>query len=272
VAPVTAPGPVRVAVLGATGRMGQSLVRAIDADPGFELVGALAPATSAALGRDAGSNAGLARPLGVAISAERAAVLARAEVALDFTLPEATRANIEACRARGCALLLGTTGLGAEACSALEAAASAIAVLIAPNTSLGVTVLAKLVAAAAAALPADYDIEVLDTHHRGKRDAPSGTARLLGEAAGAARGRPPAAAGEGRAGGRAPGSIGYASVRGGDVAGEHTVLYLGPGERLELSHRAYDRAIFARGALRAAAWLKGRPPGRYAMADVLGLG
>jgi 4-hydroxy-tetrahydrodipicolinate reductase len=268
---VTAPGAVRVAVLGATGRMGQSLIRALEADPGFELVGALAPGSSAALGKDAGEHSGLARRLGVSISADRAAVLGRADVALDFTLPEATLANLAACRARGCALLVGTTGLGAEARAALAAGAAQIPVLVAANTSLGIALLEKLVAQAAAALPADYDIEILEAHHRDKRDAPSGTARLLGEAAAAARGLPAPVAELGRAGARARGAIGYAAVRGGDLAGEHTVFYLGPGERLELSHRADDRATFARGALRAAAWLKGRPPGRYTMADVLEL-
>ena len=263
-------GAARIAILGASGRMGLSLLAALEADPRVELVGAFAPPGSRALGQDAGELARLGRRLGVEVSADRARVLERAEVALDFTLPEATGANLEACLARRCALIVGTTGLTVESRAALERAAASIAVLIAPNTSLGVAVLARLVAQAAAALPEDYDIEVLEAHHRHKRDAPSGTARLLGEAAARARHRPAPEPALERPGARAPGTIGYASLRGGDVAGDHTVLFLGPGERLELTHRAHDRRTFAAGALAAAAWLRGRAAGCYAMGDVLG--
>ena len=270
-----AAAPLRIAVFGAAGRMGSSLIRAIAADPAFELVGALASPGSRALGEDAGSLAGLTRRLGIVAASDRAQVLARAEVALDFTLPEATLANLSACEAKGVACLIGTTGLGPEATAALSAAAGRIALLVAANTSLGVAVLAGLIERAARALPADYDIDVEDVHHRDKRDAPSGTALVLGAAAAAGRGRDPTLLGTDAADGggtpRRAGAIGFASVRAGDIVGEHTVYFAGPGERLELTHRATDRMTFARGALRAAAWLKGRSPGRYSMADVLGL-
>ena len=263
---------VRLVVLGASGRLGRSLIRAIDERPGFELVGALASPRSRALGQDAGEAAGIARRFGTTVVSDRAQAFKRAEVALDFTLPGATLANLDACLARGAALLVGTTALEPAARAALEAAAARIAVLIAPNTSLGINLLARLVAEAAAALPADYDIEVLEAHHRDKRDAPSGTARLLGAAAAQARGvaLEDFAAGP-RAGPRLPGSIGFAVLRGGDLAGEHSVLYLGAGERLELRHVASDRMSFAYGALKAARWLKGRAPGLYTMREALGL-
>ena len=267
--------PVRIALLGAAGRMGLSLIRAIAADPAFELAGALGSPGSAAIGQDAGSLAGLARPAGVLLAADRALVLARAEVALDFTLPEATALNLAACEAKGVALLLGTTGLDAQALALLPAAANRIALLVAANTSLGVNVLAGLIERAARALPAAYDIDVQDVHHRDKRDAPSGTALVLGAAAAKGRGRDPGLLGADAADGggspRRPGAIGFASVRAGDVIGEHTVFFAGSGERLELTHRATDRMTFARGALQAAAWLRGRPAGRYSMADVLGI-
>jgi 4-hydroxy-tetrahydrodipicolinate reductase len=274
--PQTTAGPVRVALFGATGRMGQSLLRAIHDSTEFELVGALASADSPALGQDAGDVAGLNRRFGARVTADRAAALERAEVALDFTLPAATLANVAACRERGVALLVGTTGLAEEARAALEAAAARIAVLKAANTSLGINLLARLVEQAAAALPAEYDIEILDAHHRYKVDAPSGTALTLGEAAAAGRGSAlrtlTAGIRTGHAGARREGTIGFAVVRAGDIVGEHTVLYAGPGERLELTHRAHDRMTFAYGALRAADWLRGRAAGQYTMADVLGLG
>ncbi|HXQ31133.1 MAG TPA: 4-hydroxy-tetrahydrodipicolinate reductase [Steroidobacteraceae bacterium] len=272
----TTAGPVRVALFGATGRMGRSLIRAIHDSTEFELVGALASAESPALGQDAGDVGGLNRRFGTCVTADRVVALERAEVVLDFTLPLATLSNVAACRERGIALVMGTTGLLPEAHAALEAAAARIAVLKAPNTSLGINLLARLVEQAAAALPAEYDIEILDAHHRYKVDAPSGTALRLGEAAAAGRGSDlrnlAADHRSGPVGPRREGSIGFAIVRGGDIVGEHTVLYAGPGERLELTHRAHDRMTFAYGALRAADWLRGRAPGQYTMADVLGLG
>ncbi len=270
-APLT---PVRIAVFGATGRMGRSLIQAIHDSTEFELVGALASSESPALGSDAGEVAGLNRRFGAAVTADPKAALARADVALDFTVAGAVRGNLAACLASGCPLLVGTTGLDVETLAALEEAAARIALLVAPNTSLGINLLAQLVERAAAALPPEYDIEVLEAHHRYKVDAPSGTALRLGEAAAAGRGEDLKAlaipARSGTTGARREGSIGFAVVRGGDIVGEHTVLYAGPGERLELTHRAHDRLTFAYGALRAAEWLRGRAAGRYTMGDVLG--
>jgi 4-hydroxy-tetrahydrodipicolinate reductase len=266
--------PVRIAVLGATGRMGRSLIHAIHESTEFELVGALASPESPALGSDVGEAAGLNRRFGTLVTAEYPLALARAEVALDFTVAGAVRASLAACLRLGCPLLVGTTGLDAETQAALEDATRRIALLVAPNTSLGINLLTQLVERAAAALPPEYDIEVLEAHHRYKVDAPSGTALRLGEAAAAGRGEDlqalAAPARSGASGARREGSIGFAALRGGDIVGEHTVLYAGPGERLELTHRAHDRMTFAYGALRAAAWLRGRAAGRYTMADVLG--
>jgi 4-hydroxy-tetrahydrodipicolinate reductase len=268
--------PVRIAVLGATGRMGRSLIQAINESTEFELVGALASPDSPALGTDAGEAAGLNRRFGTTVTAEHDAALARAEVALDFTVAGAVAGNLAACVRRRCALLVGTTGLDADTEAALAEASRRIAVLVAANTSLGINLLVQLVERAAAALPPEYDIEVVEAHHRYKVDAPSGTALRLGEAAAAGRGEdlkdvaaPVRAAG---AGPRREGSIGFAVIRGGDIVGEHTVLYAGPGERLELTHRAHDRMTFAYGVLRAAEWLRGRAAGRYTMGDVLGFG
>jgi 4-hydroxy-tetrahydrodipicolinate reductase len=267
-------------VLGVTGRMGQCLLRGIAESAGgpepLELVGALAAPGVAELGRDAGEAAGLGRHFGVQVTADRSVALAGAEIAIDFTNVAATLDNVAACVARGCALMLGTTGLETVHHAALDAAAGRIPLVQAANTSLGVNLLATLVERAAAALPADYDIEIVEAHHRHKVDAPSGTALKLGEAAAAGRGTTLAAVRsaprDGLTGPRTAGAIGFAVVRGGDIVGDHTVLFAGPGERIELGHRAHDRMTFAHGALRAARWLAGRAPGRYTMADVLGLG
>ncbi|HUO95945.1 MAG TPA: 4-hydroxy-tetrahydrodipicolinate reductase [Steroidobacteraceae bacterium] len=272
----TALTPVRIAILGATGRMGRSLAHAIHDSTEFELVGALASRESPALGSDVGEVAGLARRFGTQVTASAAEALARAEVALDFTVAGAVRGNLEAALARRCPIIVGTTGLDAPTQAALEEAAGTIAVLVAQNTSLGINLLAQLVEQAAAALPLEYDIEVLEAHHRYKVDAPSGTALRLGEAAAIGRGAElksvATLARSGATGPRRQGSIGFAVVRGGDIVGEHTVIYAGPGERLELTHRAHDRMTFAYGALRAAEWLRGRAAGRYTMGDVLGFG
>jgi 4-hydroxy-tetrahydrodipicolinate reductase len=253
--------------------MGQALVRVACELPEVRITGAVASAGSASLGRDAGVLAGV-QPLGVEVTSDLAAALAAADVAIDFSQPHATRANIAACRAAHKPLLIGTTGLAAELTEAeLDAAARDIPLLVAPNTSLGVALLMELVRAAARALPPEFDIEIIEAHHRMKRDAPSGTALALGRAAGDGRGLAPAesllGASAPRVGPRRQGEIGFAVVRGGDIAGEHTVLFAGPGEELRLSHRAGDRAIFARGALRAAQWLRGQPPGRYGMSDIV---
>lgn len=263
----------RAVIVGVSGRMGRALVRAASELRDLRITGAVASASSATLGQDAGTLAGI-EPLGVAVSADLPAALAAADVAIDFSQPHATRANIAACRAARKPLLVGTTGFAPELTEAqLDAAARDIPLLIAPNTSLGVALLTELVRRAARALPAEFDIEILEAHHRMKRDAPSGTALALAGAAGEGRSLPPAEAlsgqSAGRAGLRRQGEIGFAVVRGGDIVGEHTVLFAGPGEELRLSHRAGERAIFARGALRAALWLVGRPPGRYGMSNII---
>lgn len=263
-----------VAVLGVSGRMGRCLVRALREDPELVLSGALASATSAALGRDAGDVAETG-PVAVEVTADRRRALTGAAVAIDFTLPEALGDNLEAVSALNIPLVIGTTGLAEEQHAAIRRASAALPVLVAPNLSLGVNLLFALVGQAAAALPGSYDIEILEAHHRHKVDAPSGTALRLGEIACGARDQ--ALAGHavygrvGRTGERTPGTIGFASLRGGDIVGEHHVLFAGTGEALELTHRATDRMTFAHGALAAARWLIGRPPGLYGMADVLGI-
>lgn len=266
-------GGARAVVVGVSGRMGHALVRAACELPTVTITGAVASAGSSSLGRDAGALAGL-EPLGVAVTSNLPAALAAADVAIDFSQPHATAANIAACRAARKPLLIGTTGFAAEVPEAdLDAAAREIPLLIAANTSLGVALLVELVRMAARALPPEFDVEIIEAHHRMKRDAPSGTALALARAAAEGRGLAPAEAlaraSTGRVGPRPQGEIGFAVVRGGDIVGEHTVLFAGSGEELRLSHRAGDRAIFARGALRAALWLLGQPPGRYGMGDIL---
>lgn len=263
---------VRVAVLGASGRMGRSLLTLIGASAEFELVGALIAPESEALGQDAGVAVGLA-PVGVLLEADPSRALARAQVAIDFSLPAATQTHIAACVAARVGLVLGTTGLTPAIQTALTDATAHIPVLAAANMSLGVQVLLSLVREAAAKLPPDYDIEILEAHHRHKLDTPSGTGRALGEAAAQGRGAAHDSvatydrAVNGRP--REPGSIGYAVIRAGDTIGEHSVWFAGLGERLVLSHTATDRTTFARGALEAARFLAHRPAGRYTLADVL---
>ena len=253
--------------------MGQALVRVASDLPQARIVGAVASPGSASLGRDAGVLAGMAS-MGLEVTSDLPAALAAADVAIDFSQPHATRANIAACRAAGTPLVVGTTGFATELTEAeLDGAAREIPLLIAPNTSLGVALLMELVRRASRALPPEFDIEIIEAHHRMKRDAPSGTALALARAAGEGRGLAPSeavsGASAGRVGPRREGEIGFAVVRGGDTVGEHTVLFAGPAEELRLSHRAGDRAIFARGALRAALWLLGKPPGRYGMSDIV---
>lgn len=259
-----APTPtlVRAALIGVTGRMGEALLRAAPAFPRLSITAAVASPTSLSLGRDAGEVAGVGC-LHVPISSDLPRALAEADVAIDFSSAAATRTNLAACRAARKPLLIGTTGFAAELDGAFAAAARDIPLLVAANTSLGVTLLLELVRIAARALPPAFDINILDTHHRSKQDAPSGTALALGAAAREAR----QAA---RDGAHREGDVGFASVRAGDIVGEHTVLFAGPGEALSLTHRATDRGIFARGALAAALWLQSRPPGRYTMRDLLG--
>ncbi|HEX2789571.1 MAG TPA: 4-hydroxy-tetrahydrodipicolinate reductase [Steroidobacteraceae bacterium] len=260
---------IRSVIVGASGRMGMQMLRLLPTFPRLKLVGAVASERSAALGEDAGAVAG-AR--GVPISASLPPLLAGADLVIDFSRADAAAAHVAACVAARVPLLLGTSGLPAELAAPLAAAAEVIPLLVAPNTSPGVTLLLELVRQAAQALPRNYDIEIMEAHHRSKVDAPSGTALALGEAAamgrGQALGEQAAYARYGHAGPRREGQIGFAALRGGDVVGEHEVWFLGDGERLLLKHSATDRSVFARGALLAGQWLAGRPPGRYGMRDV----
>lgn len=261
-----------LAVFGITGRMGQALVRALRETPGLSLCGALASPGSARLGQDAAAEGS---PTGVTITADQRSALRGAAVAVDFSLPQCLVANVRACVQAGVPVLVGTTGFDAAARAELESAAAHIPVLIAPNTSLAVSVMGKLVSLATQALGSAYDVEIFEAHHQDKRDAPSGTALALGEAVARARGRALSEVAEfgrhGSAAVRGAGSIGFAVLRAGDIVGEHTVTFAARGERLEITHRATDRMAFARGALRGAAWLVGRPAGRYGMEDVSGM-
>ncbi len=250
-----AAGAVRVVILGAPGRMGVSLLRLLPQFPGLTLQAAVATAANPALGHDSGELAGAA-PNGVRVRADVGPALKGAGLALDFSTAAAAAGHVRACAEARVPLLLGTTGLGPEMPAIIAEAARTIPLLVTANTSLGVAVLQELVRTAAAALGTVFDVQIRDSHHGSKRDAPSGTALTLGAAA--------------SAGGRIPaGRIGYSSIRGGDVVGDHEVHFLGPGERLCLSHSATDRSVFARGALQAGSWLASRAPGAYSMADVL---
>jgi 4-hydroxy-tetrahydrodipicolinate reductase len=265
---------VRLVVVGAAGRMGRMLISAIGDSVGASLAGALEAPDSSVLGQDAGLLVG--RPAnGVVVSADAAAVLREADAVIDFSSPAATVATARLAAEAGVAHVVGTTGLSAQDLAAIAAAAERCVVVRSGNMSLGVNLLAVLVEKAAKALGPAWDAEIVEMHHRMKVDAPSGTALLLAEAAARGRGvdlsEHSARARDGLTGPRRPGDIGFASLRGGTVVGDHTVILAGAGERLELSHRAEDRGIFARGAIAAALWTRGRPPGLYSMADVLGL-
>lgn len=261
----------RVGIVGASGRMGAELVKAVCAHPAATLVAAIDRADSPAVGQDAGVHSGRA-PVGVIVSADLRAALPGLDVVIDFSRAEAVAATAEACAGAGVALMIGTTGLSAETQQRIDAASKKIPVLVSANTSLALNVLLDIVRRAALALPESYDIEIFEAHHRHKVDAPSGTALALGDAAAAGRGehlsRPVGLTGA-RPGARGEGGIGFSVVRGGDVVGEHDVRFLGAGEQLRLSHVATDRAVFARGALAVALWLVGRPANRYQMADFL---
>lgn len=263
---------IRATIIGVTGRMGQALLRCAVEFPGIEITAAVASSRSASLGRDAGDASGVLS--GVRVTDDLDAALTQADVALDFSHAQATAAHLAACRSAGKPLLIGTTGFDCDLTEAqLDGAARSIPLLVAPNTSLGVALLTELVRTAARALPLQFDVEIIEAHHRMKKDAPSGTALALARSAAEGRGLAPAealaAAGSNRTGPRRPAEIGFAVVRGGDIVGEHEVWFAGPGERLTLGHRASDRAIFARGALTAALWLARQPAGRYSMRDIL---
>jgi len=264
----------KAALIGATGRMGTAIARACAADnPALRIVVAVASAGSKSLGRDLGEIAGT-KALGVNIAGDLPPDLGGAQVAIDFSRPELSLRVLDLCRAARVPIVIGTTGHGAEFEARVAAAARDIAVLVAPNTSLGVTVAQALVRIAAQALPAEFDIEIFEAHHKHKLDAPSGTALALAESAARARGIDPHAdtvAGRSGQAARRPGEIGIASIRAGDIVGTHTVLFAATGERLTIGHEATDRSIFALGAVRAAYWLATQKPGRYGMANVLGL-
>ena len=262
-------------VVGAAGRMGGALIRAIDAISGARLAAAVERPDATDLRRDAGELAGLG-PLGIAITDDAEAAMAGADGVLDFTAPAVSVRLAEQAARAGIVYVVGTTGLTPQDEDNIAASAAGATIVRSGNMSLGVNLLAVLVEQAAWALEAaDWDIEVLEMHHKHKVDAPSGTAYLLGEAA--ARGRGIHLAEEsvrvrdGQTGPRRAGSIGFATLRGGSVVGEHSVILAGEGEAIELTHRALDRSIFARGAVKAALWANGRKPGLYSMLDVLGL-
>ena len=264
----------RLAIAGAAGRMGRALIEAAHGKPDLSVTAAIEHLASPAVGRDAGELAGRGR-LGVTIVSSLADVIGQFDVLVDFTTPAATLANVQACRTAGTRMVIGTTVLTAEQTATVRDAARDIAIVHAPNMSIGVNLCFRLTDLAARTLGADCDIEIMEAHHSQKKDAPSGTALRLGEIAAAALGRELGACAvhgrEGRTGARKSGSIGFASIRAGDIIGDHTVLFAAPGERIEITHRATSRENFAAGALRAAQWIMGRERGLYDMQDVLGL-
>jgi 4-hydroxy-tetrahydrodipicolinate reductase len=262
---------INLAILGITGRMGQTLLRALPEASNLKLTGALASPRNPAIGRDVGELVG-APAYGVRASADRDQALQGAQVAIDFTLAPAVEDNVRACERRRCALVIGATGLSQAALKQIKTSAERVPILVSPNMSIGVSLLERLAAEAARVLGDDFDVEILDTHHRDKADAPSGTALRLGETIANARGIDFAQAQilsrQGHTGPRERRKIGFAVVRAGDHAGEHTVMFAGRGETLSLTHRATDRLIFARGALHAAGWLVEQRPGLYSMQDI----
>ena len=264
---------LRVVIVGATGRMGRTLVSCARQMPGLTVTGAIDRADSPAIGRDVGELAGIGA-LGVTVGSKLAAVLDGADVVVDFSDPASTAGHLAACAAARVALLVGTTGLAPEIEQQAMQAAAHAPVLIAANTSLGVTLLTALVRECARLLPTDFDIEIVEAHHRHKKDAPSGTALALGRAAAEGRGidfGQAAVAGRAGVAPRRSGEIGFAVVRGGDIVGEHDVIFAGTAEKITLSHQASDRAVFARGALEAARWLAAQPAGRYCMSDFISI-
>jgi 4-hydroxy-tetrahydrodipicolinate reductase len=265
---------LRIVVTGAAGRMGRALIQEIAQTPGCVLAGASERPGAKELGADAGTLAGLA-PLGVALTADPLPLLAKADALIDFTAPEASLAHAGYAAQARIVHVLGTTGLLPADEPKLQAAARHATIIRSGNFSLGVNVLAVLAKKLAGALGSEFDVEILEMHHRHKVDAPSGTALLLGRAVAEGRGvdfdENAVLSREGLTGPRKEGTIGFAALRGGSVVGEHSVIFAAEKERVTLSHSAEDRAIFARGAVRAALWGRGRKPGLYAMGDVLGL-
>lgn len=265
---------MRLVVVGADGRMGRMLVKAVAEAEGCTLSAAIEREESAVLGQDAGTLAGLPA-LGVPVTDDPLAAFAAADGVLDFTIPAATVHFAELAAQARIVHIVGTTGLSEDDLAKLKAASYHARIVRSGNMSLGVNLMAALVRKVAATLGADFDIEICEMHHRMKVDAPSGTALLLGEAAAEGRGVAlPAvrvSTRDGHTGARKPGDIGFATLRGGSVVGDHSVLFAGPGETLTISHHAADRGLFASGAVRAALWAHPKPPGLYSMADVLDL-
>ncbi len=264
----------RVVITGASGRMGSHLLRAAAESDGAELVAALDRPGSDAIGRDAGELAGTG-PLGVTVAADLEALLEGADAVIDFTRPEATPGYARQCAEAGVALVVGTTGFDDEQRGVLEAAAGRIPVVLAPNMSIGVNLTFQLLEWVARALGDDYDVEIVEAHHRNKVDAPSGTARRMGEVVAGALDRDLEASAvygrQGHTGVRDRETIGFETIRAGDIVGEHTVLFAGAGERVEIAHKATSRMTFASGGIRAARWVVGQAPGLYDMQDVLDL-
>jgi 4-hydroxy-tetrahydrodipicolinate reductase len=265
--------PLKVVIAGCSGRMGHVLLECVFADTDLVLHGALDRADNPQLGRDAGEQLG--KVSGVKVTDNIDDALKNADVLVDFTRPEASMLYLAACQKHQVKMIIGTTGFSAEQKQVIEAAAKNVAIVFAPNMSVGVTLLINLVQSAAKVLSEGYDIEIIEAHHRHKVDAPSGTALRLGEAAASALGRDLAECAvygrEGVTGERDPSTIGFATVRGGDVVGDHTVLFAGIGERVELTHKASSRATFALGALRAAKFLADKNSSLFDMQDVLNL-
>jgi 4-hydroxy-tetrahydrodipicolinate reductase len=265
---------MKIAVMGAAGRMGRELIRAIVAEPGCAISGATETAGSPVLGKDIGVLAGI-EPIGIVVSSDAAAVIAAADAIVDFTVPKASVEFARLAANSRTAAIIGTTGFDPASDAAIVDAAKKTAIVKAGNMSLGVNLLMALTRQAAAALGNDFDIEIVEMHHRMKVDAPSGTALMLGESAAAGRDLDldshSVRVRDGVTGPRRQGDIGFATLRGGSVVGEHTVIFAGEGERIELTHTATDRGIFARGAIKAALWTKDRVPGLYDMTNVLGI-
>jgi 4-hydroxy-tetrahydrodipicolinate reductase len=265
---------MKIAIAGAAGRMGQMLIREIARTEGCSLAGALEAPGSNALGRDAGEVASAGNK-GVKIGSDAAAAIAGAQALIDFTVPAATVSNAKLCAEKGVSMVIGTTGLDPEQTKAIHEAAKKVPIMWAANMALGVNVLMALVEKTAALLDPTYDIEVLEMHHRHKIDAPSGTALALGRSAAAGREvqleKVWRKSRDGHTGARPTGEIGFATLRGGEEVGVHTVFFAAAGERLELTHRSFSREGYAAGAVRAALWLQDKKPGLYGMKDVLGL-
>lgn len=263
---------IKLAISGAAGRMGKALIRLAAETERLEITAAIEHTASPAIGQDAGLHAGVAA-LNLAIAAKLEPQIF--DVLVEFTTPTASLEHLQQCRDAGKAIMIGTTGMDAKQQQQVIAAGNEIPLVLAANTSVGINLCVALLETAARVIGAVTDIEIIESHHKHKVDAPSGTALLLGEAVAQPLGKTLAVAGvfsrEGITGARADGTIGFSSIRGGDIAGEHTVLFIGESERLEITHRVTDRKIFAAGALRAAEWLARQPAGCFDMQDVLGL-